>query len=48
MYRYTYTDTDLQQLYEQCLRTKGPRVYVLFNNGTMYEDTLRFKTLVGH
>jgi uncharacterized protein YecE (DUF72 family) len=46
MYRYTYTDADLQQLYEQCLRTGGPRVYVLFNNETMYVDALRFTQLI--
>ena len=48
MYRYTYTDADLQQLHEQCLRIRGPRVYVLFNNETMYEDALRFKHRIHH
>ncbi len=43
MYRYTYTDTDLQFLYEHC---RGySQVYVLFNNITMFDDALRFKRL---
>lgn len=44
MYRYTYTDDDLRELYEKC---KGmEQVYVLFNNETMYEDALRFMRLI--
>ena len=42
MYRYTYTDDDLKRLYEKCLNTGSPEVYVLFNNDTMYDDALRF------
>jgi hypothetical protein len=30
MYRYTYTDDDLKELYEKCLEME--QVYVLFNN----------------
>ena len=40
MYRYTYTEDDLKELYEKCLNFS--EVYVLFNNDTMYEDALRF------
>ncbi|RZN44293.1 MAG: DUF72 domain-containing protein [Methanophagales archaeon ANME-1-THS] len=46
MYRYTYTDEDLTRLYEHCLNTGGPEVYVLFNNETMYDDALRFMKMV--
>jgi uncharacterized protein YecE (DUF72 family) len=46
MYRYTYTDDDLKGLYEKCLNTGSPEVYVLFNNDTMYDDALRFIKLM--
>ena len=46
MYRYTYTDDDLKRLYEKCLNTGSPEVYVLFNNDTMYDDALRFMKMV--
>lgn len=42
MYSYTYTDTDLRKLYSYC----QDNTYVLFNNITMFEDALRFKTLL--
>ncbi len=43
MYSYTYTDTDLQFLYERC--KDFSQVYVLFNNITMFDDALRFKRM---
>ena len=46
MYRYTYTEDDLKELYEKCLNMNFSEVYVLFNNDTMYEDTLRFMKMV--
>ena len=46
MCRYTYTDDDLKRLYEKCLNTGSPEVYVLFNNDTMYDDALRFMKMV--
>ncbi len=44
MYRYSYTEADLQLLYERC--SNFSRVYVLFNNYTMYEDALKFKSML--
>lgn len=42
MYRYTYSDADLQNLRERCLSLTAPVVYVLFNNDTMIADAQRF------
>ena len=47
MYRYTYTEDDLKELYEKCMNMNFSEVYVLFNNDTMYEDALRFMKMVG-
>ena len=44
MYRYTYTDDDLRELYAKCRGIE--QVYVLFNNETMYEDAMRFTRLI--
>ncbi len=46
MYRYTYTDEDLQFLREQVLRLHADVVYVLFNNDTMCSDAWRFLLLL--
>ncbi|MBC7092863.1 DUF72 domain-containing protein [Candidatus Bipolaricaulota bacterium] len=46
MYRYTYTDQDLQFLVEQVRSLEAEAVYVLFNNDTMARDALRFRRLV--
>jgi uncharacterized protein YecE (DUF72 family) len=46
MYRYTYTDDDLKRLYDYCLNTGSPAVFVLFNNETMYDDALRFMKMM--
>ncbi len=46
MYRYTYTENVLKNLYEKCLNMNLSQVYVLFNNDTMYEDALRFMIML--
>ncbi len=45
MYRYTYTDSDLEWLKGRIAALRKERVYVLFNNDTMYRDALRFRKL---
>jgi uncharacterized protein YecE (DUF72 family) len=45
MYRYTYTDADLQWLKETLAKMKADVVYVLFNNDTMARDAQRFRSL---
>jgi len=48
MYYYQYTDEELKTLHERIKRL-NPRkrsVYVLFNNLSMFEDGLRFKSLL--
>lgn len=43
-YNYRYTDEDLNRLFALCPLRKD--AYVLFNNTGMFEDALRFQTLV--
>ena len=43
MYRYSYTEADLQFLYERCRYFS--QVYILFNNYTMFDDALKFKAM---
>ncbi|TLZ76553.1 MAG: DUF72 domain-containing protein [Methanobacteriota archaeon] len=46
MYRYAYTDGDLERLREIC--TEYDDAYVMFNNETMHRDAIRFeKSLPG-
>ncbi len=49
MYRYTYTDADLQRLQRMVQQEldAGRDVYCLFNNVTMWEDALRFREILG-
>ncbi len=44
MYRYTYTQEDLKRLHNKCMEFSD--VYVLFNNYSMYEDSLRFMKMM--
>ncbi len=47
-YRYKYTDDDLRRLAEIAARYSGEvATYVLFNNVSMFDDALRFKSLLG-
>ena len=41
MYRYAYTDGDLERLREIC--TEYDDAYVMFNNETMHRDAIRFE-----
>lgn len=41
-YRHQHTDDELARLWELCVG----KIYVLFNNITMYNDVLRFKELM--
>ena len=43
MYHYSYTEADLQFLYERCRYFS--QVYILFNNYTMFDDALKFKAM---
>lgn len=45
MYRYTYTDEDLERLRSTCQEYDD--AYVLFNNATMHADALRFRNRLG-
>lgn len=45
MYNYSYTEKDLEALRGFC--PVGKDVYILFNNIQMFEDSIRFKELVG-
>jgi len=42
MYRYTYTDNDLENLVSMIKGLEGKRVYVFFNNMSMFSDAQRF------
>jgi len=42
MYRYTYSDQDLERLRNAVRGLEAERVYVLFNNDTMVSDAQRF------
>ncbi len=44
MYAHTYTDDDLRKLLGFC--DEVDEAYVLFNNVTMYDDALRFQSLL--
>ncbi len=46
MYKYKYTDEDLQNLLKIVKNLDVNEVYILFNNIYMYDDALRFKKLV--
>ncbi len=46
MYRYDYTDSDLEQLLFYLNPIKDYNVYVLFNNTEMYKNALKFKEMV--
>ncbi|MCX7796914.1 MAG: DUF72 domain-containing protein [bacterium] len=46
IYRYDYTDGDLQRLLFYLEPIKDYNVYVLFNNTEMYKNALRFKGMV--
>ncbi len=46
IYRYDYTDSDLERLLFYLEPIKGYNVYVLFNNTEMYKNALRFKEMV--
>jgi len=47
MYRYQYTDRDLQWLNDYSEKLKDANeIYYLFNNQTSFEDALRFKQLL--
>lgn len=46
MYRYDYTDSDLEQLLFYLKPIKDYNVYVLFNNTEMYKNALRFKEML--
>lgn len=46
MYRYDYTDNDLEQLLFYLRPIRDYNVYVLFNNTEMYKNALRFKEMV--
>jgi uncharacterized protein YecE (DUF72 family) len=43
-YRYRYTDEDLEALRRMC--ASKPRSLCLFNNVTMYQDAMRFRSMV--
>jgi uncharacterized protein YecE (DUF72 family) len=48
-YAYKYSDSDLEALRQRILdlSSRGARkVYILFNNVTMFDDALRFKGLL--
>ncbi|RLG70374.1 MAG: DUF72 domain-containing protein, partial [Methanobacteriota archaeon] len=45
MYNYQYTQKDLEVLRGFC--PAGKDVYILFNNVQMFEDSIRFKELIG-
>ena len=42
MYNYQFSDEELKRVAEKCKE----KTYVLFNNGTCYEDALRFKGIM--
>ena len=42
MYNYQFSDEELKKVAEKCKE----KTYVLFNNGTCYEDALRFKGII--
>lgn len=46
MYRYDYTDYDLERLLFYIQPIKDYNVYVLFNNTEMYKNALRFKEMI--
>jgi len=46
MYRYDYTDGDLERLLFYLEPIKDYNVYVLFNNTEMYKNALRFKEMI--
>jgi uncharacterized protein YecE (DUF72 family) len=46
MYRYDYTDRDLERLLFYLKPIKDYNVYVLFNNTEMYKNALRFKEMI--
>lgn len=43
-YKYRYTDSELKEL--KNLSSKYPRVYCMFNNVYMWEDSLRFRKTI--
>ena len=45
-YRYKYTDGDLAELRGIVLRLGADRAYVMFNNVYMFDDAVRFKSLL--
>ncbi|MGC9010091.1 MAG: DUF72 domain-containing protein [Sulfolobales archaeon] len=45
-YRYKYTDDDLKRLKEIIMRYNYREVYVLFNNVYMFDDAVRFRSLL--
>ena len=47
MYRYRYSDTDLQWL-KEFVSTLSGDVWIFFNNIWMYEDALRFKEMMSN
>jgi len=47
MYRYRYSDADLQWL-KNFVSTLSGTVWIFFNNVWMYEDALRFKEMIGN
>lgn len=46
MYRYRYSDADLQFLKRMAFEEQSAESYFMFNNMTMLEDALRFKKLM--
>lgn len=46
MYRYDYTDSDLERLLFYLEPIRDYNVYMLFNNTEMYKNALRFKEMV--
>lgn len=46
MYRYDYSDYDLERLLSYIQPLKDYNVYVLFNNTEMYKNALRFKEMI--
>lgn len=45
-YKYSYLDKDLELLLQKVARLKTPETYVMFNNLTMAQDCLRFRSLL--
>jgi len=46
MYRYTFTDDDLRMLVGKVKEYNADRIYVLFNNITMLQDSKRFMGMI--